>query len=94
MVTVNRPHMSVSTAASLEHAPEHPPPFSYHFRDKDHHMDIARSLYIKILGGGCFALIIAIFAVFSIFWGALWKTPAHNLSGWIVVRLSVSISAY
>lgn len=47
----------------------------------------ARAVYLKIVVGGCFLIVIAIFAVFSIFWGALWKTPARNLDGWIVVSL-------
>ena len=29
--------------------------------------------------------VVLIFAVFSIFWGALWKIPAHNLPGWVIV---------
>ncbi|KAF8965752.1 hypothetical protein BDZ97DRAFT_1810828 [Flammula alnicola] len=44
----------------------------------------ARAIYLKIFLGGSFMTILLIFAVFSIFWGALWKIPDHNLPGWIV----------
>ena len=47
----------------------------------------ARGLYLKIVGAGLFAVIILLFTVFPIWWGALWHTPAHNLPGWIVVSL-------
>ena len=42
-------------------------------------------MYLKVFFAGSFGIIIAIFAVFSIYWGALWKIPDHNLQGWIVV---------
>jgi len=29
--------------------------------------------------------VVLIFAVFSIFWGALWKIPVHDLPGWVIV---------
>lgn len=45
----------------------------------------ARKIYLKILIGGSFITIITIFAVMSIFWGALWKAPERNLQGWVVV---------
>lgn len=30
-------------------------------------------------------VIIMIFTILPIYWGALWKIPAHNLDGWLVV---------
>ncbi|KAJ3809871.1 hypothetical protein F5876DRAFT_89230 [Lentinula aff. lateritia] len=45
---------------------------------------IARSIYFKTLIGGTVALTVAMFAIFSIYWGALWKSPGHPLQGWIV----------
>ncbi len=42
------------------------------------------SIYLKILFGGCLAMVIVMFCIFSIYWGALWKIPAHNLHGWVV----------
>ncbi|KAF8886305.1 hypothetical protein BD779DRAFT_1530650 [Infundibulicybe gibba] len=33
---------------------------------------------------GTLMVCITIFTVLPIYWGALWKTPAHNLSGWVV----------
>ncbi|KAK0222406.1 hypothetical protein IW262DRAFT_1474117 [Armillaria fumosa] len=47
-------------------------------------MSASRVVYLKILVGGCFAMVIVMFSVFSIYWGALWKIPAHNLRGWVV----------
>ncbi|KIK68776.1 hypothetical protein GYMLUDRAFT_154334 [Collybiopsis luxurians FD-317 M1] len=65
-------------------SPSHPHilPFSASFTDSN--LKTARSIYLKTLIGGCFALVIAMFAIFSIFWGALWRTPAHKLHGWVV----------
>lgn len=42
-----------------------------------------RAIYVKILCAGCFAIVFVIFAVFSIYWGALWKIPARPLGGLI-----------
>ncbi|KAF9257619.1 hypothetical protein L218DRAFT_1016242 [Marasmius fiardii PR-910] len=61
---------------------EHIPPFSASFTDKN--LAKARSTYLQILIGGAFGITVAMFAVFSIYWGALWKTPAHSLNGWVV----------
>ena len=47
----------------------------------------ARSIYLKIVLGATSIIVVLIFSVFSIYWGALWKIPAHNLHGWVVVRL-------
>lgn len=48
------------------------------------HMAAARKVYFKILFGGTMMIILAVFAFFSIFWGAYWKTPVRRLDGWIV----------
>lgn len=45
----------------------------------------ARNLYAKILVGGIFMIIIIIFTIFPILYGAFYKTPARNLDGWVVV---------
>ena len=60
------------------------------FFDKAPEHAAARATYLKIFLGGSFMTVIIIFTIFPIFWGALWKTPVHNLSGWIVVRLIIS----
>ncbi|KAF5345081.1 hypothetical protein D9756_011161 [Leucocoprinus leucothites] len=44
----------------------------------------ARKIYVKTFVGGMFCVILTIFAVFSIYWGSLWKIPAHPLNGWVV----------
>lgn len=46
----------------------------------------ARVIYLKGYLGGLFLVVLAIFAVFPIYWGSLWKVPAHKMQGWIVVR--------
>ncbi|KAJ3777776.1 hypothetical protein FB446DRAFT_633441 [Lentinula raphanica] len=58
------------------------PPFSASFTDSN--LKVARGIYFKTLIGGSVGLIVAMFAIFSIYWGALWKTPDHPLDGWIV----------
>ncbi|KAG6865536.1 hypothetical protein C0991_001729 [Blastosporella zonata] len=57
-------------------------PFSRNFFDKNN--TVQRGIYFKVLFGGVFAVILVIFAVFSIFWGSLWKIPARNLDGWVI----------
>ncbi|KAF9036964.1 hypothetical protein BDZ89DRAFT_1061652 [Hymenopellis radicata] len=43
-----------------------------------------RKQFLQIFVSACLAMIVVMFAVFSIYWGALWKLPAHPLRGWIV----------
>ncbi|KAK0458673.1 uncharacterized protein EV420DRAFT_1270342 [Desarmillaria tabescens] len=57
--------------------------FSNEFTDKE--VAVQRKAYIKSLVVGCLSMIIVIFTVFSIYWGALWKVPDHKLPGWVVV---------
>ncbi|KIY73267.1 hypothetical protein CYLTODRAFT_342742 [Cylindrobasidium torrendii FP15055 ss-10] len=40
--------------------------------------------YARTMCAGTVATSIVIFGVFSIFWGALWKMPAHPLAGWVI----------
>ncbi|KAK7038028.1 DUF3533 domain-containing protein [Favolaschia claudopus] len=61
-----------------------PVPFSAQFLDKSPQAAAARAIYLKTVIGGVVAISIAIFAVFSIYWGSLWSTPHHALPGWIV----------
>jgi hypothetical protein len=78
---------SPSSSRSKLTAPPHPKiaPFSVNFTDP--RIAVARKIYLKIVFGGCIAVIIAVLAFFSIFWGALWKTPAHKFPAWVVVSL-------
>ncbi|KAF9463855.1 hypothetical protein BDZ94DRAFT_1217283 [Collybia nuda] len=69
-----------SPATSITVPP--PPLFTQSFFARENAS--ARVLYLRTLVGGCFAIVIIIFAIFSIYWGALWKTPVRNLNGWIV----------
>ncbi|KAG6807451.1 hypothetical protein H0H92_007402 [Tricholoma furcatifolium] len=66
----------VSEAKSTER------PFSRNFFDEIN--AVQRGIYFKVLTGGVFSVILAIFAVFSIYWGSLWKTPVQNLDGWVI----------
>ncbi|RDB27751.1 Nitrosoguanidine resistance protein SNG1 [Hypsizygus marmoreus] len=56
--------------------------FSRNFSDKSN--AVSRAIYLKKLIGGCFFIVIAIFTVFSIYWGALWKSPVRNIQGWVI----------
>ncbi|KAJ4473150.1 hypothetical protein J3R30DRAFT_3296823 [Lentinula aciculospora] len=58
------------------------PPFSASFTDSN--LKVARSIYFKTLIGGTLAITVAMFPIFSIYWGALWKSPDHPLTGWVV----------
>ncbi|KIM40132.1 hypothetical protein M413DRAFT_171492 [Hebeloma cylindrosporum] len=58
--------------------------FSTQFLDSGEKISNARKIYIKILIQRTCLIIVAIFSIFSIYWGALWKLPARSLEGWIV----------
>jgi hypothetical protein len=47
----------------------------------------ARKIYIILLASKGLLIIIFLLSVLSIYWGALWQTPAHthNLNNWVVV---------
>ncbi|KAF9039485.1 hypothetical protein BDZ89DRAFT_1110170 [Hymenopellis radicata] len=42
-----------------------------------------RAAFFKILVGGCFAVVVALLAIFSIYWGALYKVPDHRFDDWL-----------
>jgi hypothetical protein len=63
-----------------------PQPFSGQFLDKNESASKARNIYVKVLFLRTCLIIAAMFAVFSIYWGALSSVPARGLEGWIVVR--------
>ncbi|KIY53209.1 hypothetical protein FISHEDRAFT_33652 [Fistulina hepatica ATCC 64428] len=45
----------------------------------------ARKIYFRLNFGALVTMIIVIiFCIFPIYWGALWKIPDHQLSGWVV----------
>ncbi|SJL15590.1 uncharacterized protein ARMOST_19091 [Armillaria ostoyae] len=69
---------------SVDTTTDTPAPYSSQFLDKTPSIQASRSAYLKILCGGCFAMVLVMFCIFSIYWGALWKIPAHNLHGWVV----------
>src|SRR6266850_3497250 len=53
----------------------------------------ARKIYIMTLTSRGVLLIVFLLSVFSIYWGALWKTPvhAHNFNCWVVVSFVGSL---
>ncbi|ESK88543.1 response to drug-related protein [Moniliophthora roreri MCA 2997] len=75
-----QPQRLSTGASSSEH--EHIAPFSASFTDRN--LAVARMIYLRVLIGGTIAITVAMFSIFSIYWGALWKSPAHSLHGWIV----------
>ncbi|KAF8468647.1 hypothetical protein JB92DRAFT_2823515 [Gautieria morchelliformis] len=61
-------------------------PFSASFWSRDGHTASVRKKYLTTLARGTLLTAIAILAILSIYWGALWKVGdgIHNLNGWIV----------
>lgn len=57
------------------------------FFEKSPAANAARSIYLKIYIGGTVMMILTIFGILSIYWGALYRTPERNLKGWLVVRV-------
>lgn len=56
------------------------------FFDKSPEGTLARQTYLKVFFGGTFMVIVMIFTILPMYWGALWKIPTRNLPGWVVVR--------
>ncbi|KIJ91619.1 hypothetical protein K443DRAFT_135467 [Laccaria amethystina LaAM-08-1] len=74
---------SASSSAQPHLAPEKPFNKTF-FQRNDPKMARARITYIKGYVGGTALVIVTIFAVFSIYWGALWRIPCRPLDTWIV----------
>ena len=62
-------------------------PFTGAFFDKNAEASKARATFLRVHLSGLLLVSLVIFTVFPIFWGALWKLPAHTVKGWVVVRL-------
>ena len=69
-----------------------PPSYSSKFFDKGAAAAVSRQIYLKIVFGGLMMMAIVIFGIFSIYWGALWRIPAHNLPGWVIVRVTPTVA--
>ena len=84
-----KPSNSRSSASvnDIPRSPTSPQPFSTTFFSKDPQTAAARATFLKILISGSALLVIIIFSIFPIYWGALWKVPVRNLPGWIVVSV-------
>jgi len=77
----------LAKAPGLPYSADCPPKatFSKTFMDReDPEVSLARSIYLKAYLSGVGMVVLSIFIVFSIYWGALWKVPVHPLQGWIV----------
>ncbi|KAF8907987.1 hypothetical protein CPB85DRAFT_1414965 [Mucidula mucida] len=74
-------HLTIDPAVEKPQAPAEPL-YSSQFTDAS--IARERAAFFKILIGGCFAVVVALLVLFSIYWGALWKVPAHQLDGWLV----------
>ncbi|KAF8624720.1 hypothetical protein AX17_007051 [Amanita inopinata Kibby_2008] len=59
-------------------------PYTGRFFDKTPTAAAARLIYIKLVGRGTLMVMFVVLAVFSIYWGSLWKVPSGSLHGWIV----------
>jgi hypothetical protein len=61
-------------------------PFETSFFDKNPAATAARGVYLKMVFGGTLMIVMIIFGVFPIFWGASWKTDqhVHNLNAFVV----------
>ncbi|TFK48865.1 hypothetical protein OE88DRAFT_1713943 [Heliocybe sulcata] len=60
--------------------------FSYRFWDKDPALAQSRAMYMKVAMGGIVMIVLTIFSMLPIYWGALWKPSVqlHRLHGWVV----------
>lgn len=58
------------------------PLFTMNFMDPS--LASERAMFFKVLIVGFLGMVFIIFAFFSIYWGALWKVPAHQLPGWVI----------
>lgn len=76
-----------SSAPRIETARPPPPWFTESYFSNEPVTAAARKVYHSILGLYSGILVLVIFSVLSIYWGALWQTSAHvhNLNGWVVV---------
>ncbi|PPR00314.1 hypothetical protein CVT24_004601 [Panaeolus cyanescens] len=67
----------------VEKAPSQPQPHNSFFEGSQD-ARTARSTYLKMMVGIFFATTFIIFTIFPLFWGSIYKTPAHNLKGYLV----------
>ncbi|KAJ2917965.1 hypothetical protein MD484_g2461, partial [Candolleomyces efflorescens] len=71
-------------SSSVEDMKNKMAPGSRTFFEKSPEGALARSTYLKVFLGGTFMVILMIFTILPIYWGALWKIPTRNLHGWVV----------
>jgi len=83
--TLNLEHAVVPPALPPVLAPEL---YTKRFMEKDPQVRAACKVYLRMYIKGLSTVIFAIFAIFSIYWGSLWKIPAHSMRGLIIVSPS------
>ena len=81
--------MSINSEASYEHttAPDNPSeksPSALGSDFTDASNERGRKIYLKAMFTSSLGLTVALLAIFSIYWGALWRTPEHQLEGWVI----------
>ncbi|KAK0454815.1 hypothetical protein EV421DRAFT_1759383 [Armillaria borealis] len=80
----NDPSASTSVSVNEDAQLVPAPPFSLTLLAENPEFIEARLKFIKIMDLRTVLMIMAIFAYFSIYWGALWKVPVRPLEGWII----------
>ncbi|KAK0485965.1 hypothetical protein IW261DRAFT_1453011 [Armillaria novae-zelandiae] len=80
----NDPNASASVSVNEDAQLILAPPFSLTLFAENPEFIEARLKFIKMMALRTVLMIMAIFAYFSIYWGALWKVPARPLEGWII----------
>ncbi|SJK97669.1 uncharacterized protein ARMOST_00922 [Armillaria ostoyae] len=80
----NDPSASTSVSVNEDAQLVPAPPFSLTLLAENPEFIEARLKFIKIMALRTVLMIMAIFAYFSIYWGALWKVPVRPLEGWII----------
>ncbi|KAF9558183.1 hypothetical protein CPC08DRAFT_22756 [Agrocybe pediades] len=84
---------SIDPTLNFDHTidlPAVPPPVfddeihTKRFMEKDPAVMAASKVYLRMYIKGLSTVIFAIFAIFSIYWGSLWRIPAHSMRGWII----------
>ncbi|KAI0298606.1 hypothetical protein BC826DRAFT_998341 [Russula brevipes] len=83
-----RRHRDTGLSSSKEAAEAKPPLpwFTESYISDEPATAVARKIYVMILASRGVLLIVFLLSVLSIYWGALWQTPAHvhNLTSWVV----------
>lgn len=64
-------------------------PGSRSFFERSPAGNAARAIYLKTFLPGNVLMVLMVFTILPIFWASLYKIPARNLQGWVVVRVDL-----